>query len=60
MEGRFQLNVALTDATHSLRYHSVEKAAEFTVDPQGESRGFFLFEGEWALEREGKPVEAEA
>ncbi|MBA2360728.1 MAG: ABC transporter ATP-binding protein [Actinobacteria bacterium] len=60
VEGRFQLNVALTDAAHSLRYHSVEKAAEFTVDPQGESRGFFVFEGDWALEREGKVVEAEA
>jgi ABC-type polysaccharide/polyol phosphate transport system ATPase subunit len=50
VEGRFQLNVALTDASHTRRYHSVEKAAEFTVDPQGESRGFFMFDGEWALE----------
>lgn len=50
VEGRFQLNVALTDADHARRYHSVEKAAEFAVDPQGESRGFFLFDGEWTLE----------
>jgi ABC-type polysaccharide/polyol phosphate transport system ATPase subunit len=60
VEGRFQLNVALTDASHTVRYHSVEKAAEFAVDPQGEARGFFLFEGDWALEREVTPVEAEA
>ena len=53
VEGRFQLNVALTDASHSRRYHSVEKAAEFAVDPKGESRGFFLFDGEWALEPAG-------
>ena len=59
VEGKFQLNVALTDDAHARRYHSVEKAAEFTVDPQGESRGFFLFEGDWALEREGKSMEAE-
>ena len=59
-EGHFQLNLALTNAEHSMRYHSVEKAVEFTVMPEGEPRGFFLFEGEWALEREGSVVEAEA
>jgi ABC-type polysaccharide/polyol phosphate transport system ATPase subunit len=58
-EGHFQLNLALTDAEHSMRYHSVEKAVEFTVLPEGEPRGFFLFEGEWALEREGSVMETE-
>jgi ABC-type polysaccharide/polyol phosphate transport system ATPase subunit len=58
-EGHFQLNLALTDAEHSIRYHSVEKAVEFTVMPEGEPRGFFLFEGEWALEREGRVMETE-
>ena len=27
----------------------MEKAAEFAVLPQGESRGFFLLEGDWSL-----------
>jgi ABC-2 type transport system ATP-binding protein len=58
-EGHFQLNLALADAEHSMRYHSVEKAVEFTVLPEGEPRGFFLFEGEWALEREGSVMETE-
>jgi len=58
-EGNFQVNVALTDATHATRYHSIEKAAEFRVVPEGEPRGFFLFEGKWTLEREGSVVEAE-
>ena len=58
-EGHFQVNLALTDIAHSTRYHSVEKAVEFTVMPEGEPRGFFLFEGEWALERERSVVETE-
>jgi ABC-type polysaccharide/polyol phosphate transport system ATPase subunit len=49
VEGRFQFNLTLTDAAHSRRYHSMEKAAEFAVLPQGESRGFFLLEGDWSL-----------
>jgi len=55
VEGRFQFNLALTDAAGTRRYHSMEKAAEFTVVPHGEARGFFLFEGEWSLE-EPTPV----
>jgi ABC-type polysaccharide/polyol phosphate transport system ATPase subunit len=58
-EGQFQVNLALTDAAHSTRYHSVEKAVEFTVLPEGEPRGFFLFEGEWALNREAGVMEPE-
>jgi ABC-type polysaccharide/polyol phosphate transport system ATPase subunit len=50
VEGRFQLNVDLTDRAKARRYHHVEKAAEFTMIPQGDARGFFLFEGDWALE----------
>jgi ABC-2 type transport system ATP-binding protein len=49
VEGRFQFNLTLTDSAHSRRYHSMEKAAEFGVLPQGESRGFFLLEGDWSL-----------
>jgi ABC-type polysaccharide/polyol phosphate transport system ATPase subunit len=49
VEGRFQFNLALIDHARALRYHSVEKAAEFSVLPQGGSRGFFLLEGDWSL-----------
>jgi ABC-2 type transport system ATP-binding protein len=60
VEGRFQFNVSLTDAARTRRYHSVEKAAEFTVVPQGEARGFVLFEGQWSLEQAAPVVEADA
>jgi ABC-type polysaccharide/polyol phosphate transport system ATPase subunit len=50
VEGRFQLNVSLLDRTRTRRYHSVEKAVEFSVIPQGEAHGFVLFEGDWSLE----------
>jgi ABC-2 type transport system ATP-binding protein len=50
VEGRFQFSVSLTDASHSRRYHSVEKAAEFSVIPQGEAHGFVLLEGAWSLD----------
>jgi ABC-type polysaccharide/polyol phosphate transport system ATPase subunit len=49
VEGRFQFNLVLTDLSGTLRYHSMEKAAEFAVLPQGDARGFFLFEGDWSL-----------
>jgi len=49
VEGRFQLNLALTDKDRNQRYHTREKAAEFAVIPQGDTRGFFLFEGDWSL-----------
>jgi ABC-2 type transport system ATP-binding protein len=48
VEGRFQLNLALTDKGRNQRYHTREKAAEFAVIPQGDTRGFFLFEGDWS------------
>jgi hypothetical protein len=49
VEGRFQFNLTLTDPGRGARYHSMEKAAEFSVLPQGDSRGFFLLEGDWSL-----------
>jgi ABC-type polysaccharide/polyol phosphate transport system ATPase subunit len=49
VEGRFQFNLTLTDATRSRRYHTTEKAAEFAVLPQGDAHGFFLLEGDWSL-----------
>jgi ABC-2 type transport system ATP-binding protein len=58
VEGRFQFNVSLTDGARTRRYHSVEKAAEFSVIPQGEAHGFVLFEGDWSLEQTGPAVKA--
>jgi ABC-type polysaccharide/polyol phosphate transport system ATPase subunit len=58
VEGRFQFNVSLTDGARTRRYHSVEKAAEFSVIPQGEAHGFVLFEGEWSLEQAAQAVRA--
>jgi ABC-2 type transport system ATP-binding protein len=58
VEGRFQFNISLLDGARTRRYHSVEKAAEFSVAPQGEARGFVLFEGEWSLEEDAPVVEA--
>jgi ABC-2 type transport system ATP-binding protein len=58
VEGRFQFNVSLTDGARARRYHSVEKAADFSVIPQGEAHGFVLFEGDWSLEQASPVVEA--
>jgi ABC-2 type transport system ATP-binding protein len=60
VEGRFQFNVSLTDEARTRRYHSVEKAAEFSVIPQGEAHGFVLFEGDWSLEQAPSAVPADA
>jgi ABC-type polysaccharide/polyol phosphate transport system ATPase subunit len=59
VEGRFQLNVALTDPPHTRRFHVIEKAAEFTADPQHGASGIFVFEGEWELESVHDVVKAE-
>jgi ABC-type polysaccharide/polyol phosphate transport system ATPase subunit len=58
VEGRFQFNVSLTDGARTRRYHSVEKAAEFSVIPVGEAHGFVLFEGDWSLEQAAQAVRA--
>jgi ABC-2 type transport system ATP-binding protein len=59
VEGRFQFNVSLTDAERARRYHSVEKAGEFSVAPEGEAHGLILFEGAWSLDQVARPVEAD-
>jgi hypothetical protein len=56
--GRFQFNVSLTDGARTRRYRSVEKAAEFSVIPQGEAQGLVLFEGDWSLEPAARAVRA--
>jgi ABC-type polysaccharide/polyol phosphate transport system ATPase subunit len=58
VEGRFQFNVSLTDGARTRRYHSVEKAAEFSVIPVGEAHGFVLFEGDWSLVQAAQAVRA--
>ena len=60
VEGRFQFNVALTDAAHTKLYHSVERAAAFSVVPQGDAHGFVLFEGDWSLAEVSVPTAADA
>jgi ABC-2 type transport system ATP-binding protein len=59
VEGWFQFTVSLTDRERTRRYHSVEKAAEFSVIPQGEAHGFVLFEGDWSLEQARSAVPAD-
>ena len=56
VEGRFQFSVDLTDGARGRRYHRVEKAAEFSVIPQGEAHGFVLFEGDWSLDQASPAV----
>jgi hypothetical protein len=58
VEGRFQFNITLTDRARARRYHSIEKAAEFSIIPQGEAHGFVLFEGDWSLDQASPAVRA--
>jgi ABC-2 type transport system ATP-binding protein len=60
VEGRFQFNVSLSDGARTRRYHSVEKAVEFSVIPQGDAHGFVLFEGDWSLEQATSPLQVDA
>jgi ABC-type polysaccharide/polyol phosphate transport system ATPase subunit len=48
-EGRFQLVTALTDPESGRVLHHVERAAEFIVVPEDESRGTVRLEGSWRL-----------
>ena len=57
-EGEFQVSVALTDATGSRRYHRIDAATHFAVEPSDGARGALRLEGEWSLADEGKKVEA--
>jgi ABC-type polysaccharide/polyol phosphate transport system ATPase subunit len=60
IEGRFQFAVSLTDAAHTRRYHSVEKAAEFSIIHQGGAHGFVLLEGDWSLDEASAAVQPSA
>jgi ABC-type polysaccharide/polyol phosphate transport system ATPase subunit len=57
-EGEFLVSVALTDATGSLRYHRIDAATHFAVEPSDGARGAVRLEGEWSLADEGTKVEA--
>jgi ABC-type polysaccharide/polyol phosphate transport system ATPase subunit len=48
-DGIFRLSVALGDPSSTRQYHRLDPAAEFTVFPDENSRGWFRFEGEWSL-----------
>ena len=57
-EGEFQVSVALTDAAGSKRYHRIDAATHFAVDPSDGARGALRLDGEWSLADAGKKVEA--
>jgi ABC-type polysaccharide/polyol phosphate transport system ATPase subunit len=57
-EGDFLVSVALTDVTGSLRYHRIDAATHFAVEPSDGARGAVRLEGEWSLVDESKKVEA--
>src|SRR5215218_4432885 len=57
-EGEFQLSVALTDAAGTRRYHRVDGAERFEVEPSEHARGAVRLEGEWTLADAERKVEA--
>jgi ABC-type polysaccharide/polyol phosphate transport system ATPase subunit len=57
-EGEFQISVALTDAAGTRRYHRVDGAEHFEVEPSDDARGSVRLEGEWALTDAESKVEA--
>ena len=57
-EGEFQLSVALTDVPGTRRYHRVDGAERFVVEPSDDARGAVRLEGEWALADAERKVEA--
>jgi len=57
-EGEFQVSVALTDATGAKRYHRIDGATHFAVEPSDGARGALRLEGEWSLADAGTKVEA--
>ncbi len=57
-EGEFQVSVALTDAAGGKRYHRIDAATHFAVEPSDGARGALRLEGEWSLADAGTKVEA--
>ena len=57
-EGEFQVSVALTDESGSRRYHRIDAATHFAVEPSDGARGALRLEGVWTLADVGDKVEA--
>jgi len=57
-EGEFQISFALTSAAGTRRYHRVDGAERFAVDPSDNASGAVRLEGEWELADEERKVEA--
>ena len=57
-EGEFQLSISLANAEGTRRYHRVDTAERFEVEPSDQARGMVRFEGEWSLANVERKVEA--
>jgi ABC-2 type transport system ATP-binding protein len=53
-DGVFRLSVALADPGSTRLYHRIDPAAEFTVFPDENTRGWFRFEGDWTAVAKSK------
>jgi ABC-type polysaccharide/polyol phosphate transport system ATPase subunit len=57
-EGEFQLSVSLTNAEGTRRYHRVDTAERFEVEPSDNARGVIRFDGDWSFANAERKVEA--
>jgi len=57
-EGEFQISVALTDLAGTQRYHRIDGAEHFAVEPSDHARGAVRLDGAWALADAESKVEA--
>jgi ABC-type polysaccharide/polyol phosphate transport system ATPase subunit len=57
-EGEFQVSISLANAEGTRRYHRVDTAERFEVEPSDNARGMVRFEGEWSFANAERKVEA--
>jgi ABC-type polysaccharide/polyol phosphate transport system ATPase subunit len=57
-EGEFQLSISLANAEGTRRYHRVDTAERFEVEPSDHARGMVRFDGEWSFANAERKVEA--
>jgi ABC-2 type transport system ATP-binding protein len=57
-EGEFQLSISLANAEGTRRYHRMDTAERFEVEPSDNARGMVRFEGEWSFDTAKRKVEA--
>ena len=57
-EGEFQLSISLANAEGTRRYHRMDTAERFEVEPSDDARGMVRFEGEWSFANANRKVEA--